>query len=933
MMDCSVVIACINVPADAVQNALEGHAVSQIEMEKLKAMIKNEKKAVLAVFSEDAQWDSWQAWEQEPGTLSVGVVYTPDQEVFRKCIAKAMEEIQMRYELSFYRIALQTMADTMPDLVWFKRLDGIHTLVNKAFSEASGKTREQAVGADHFYIWDVPRPAESEGFACEQSEEIAISTGKTYIGDEPVKTKSGLKQFTTYKSPLYDLFGNVYGTVGVGKDVTNLNNLGIELSILVENIPFPMVIFTTEWEVVRMNKDFSKLANIQDEEEKREFDYLFWKERRMEMVGEPYWNAEKHLSTSECNILVNDEKRHFKVQELAILDFFGNVAGYFVILNDITYQRIYEQSILKAANTDKLTGMKNRRFFYKFLGQNLKRMLHILYMDLDHFKEVNDTLGHAVGDEVLVTTARLIHQVFPEAVSARLGGDEFVVVDMEHSRSDIEEHCRKLEGLVAEAFRDICGVTVSIGIAESDGKAKTAEEVIQKGDALMYEIKKAHHAEQESQKEQGDGQYRDEEGYFTLRVFLQTAKRLIDAHTIGNYVAAMFNIKHLYLINQQLGREAGSRVLRRYVEGLEKIVRMDGALCRIGLDTFAVIAEKADLCELLDYFSGMDVVYEQGSREVVHISATAGIYELDRDLNDLQTAQDIMDCLVTAQTAAKNGTEDIVYYNEEMQQDKKKTADVQRSFSHAILCEDFLVYYQPMVSLENGQIWGAEALCRWKRHGKIVPPLEFIPILEQSTNIQRLDLYMLDHVCRDISHWVRQGREVPSVSVNITVTDFLQEDFLHKVIGTVERYHIPHELIELELTGGEGGKHFSEIRSSIETLLEHGIRAITGRYGMGFAELESGGHLPWNALKIDRDYIPKSRRFLGSQKGAIFKAMISLAHMLGMECIAEGVETREQLEVLQDGGCDVVQGYYFDRPLPVEEFEKKLEGYVYDVFA
>lgn len=187
---------------------------------------------------------------------------------------RLVKVLQDRFDLWFYKNALATTIDTVPDMLWYKRLDGIHMMVNDAFTGIVHKTKEDVTGKDHFYIWDAPRPAEGSGeFACAESEEIAISTGKTYICDEPVKTREGMKQFTTYKTPLYDMFGNVFGTVGVGHDVTNFSNLGIELSILVENLPFPMTIFTPDWRVVRMNRTFAELTGIQSEEEQAAFDY------------------------------------------------------------------------------------------------------------------------------------------------------------------------------------------------------------------------------------------------------------------------------------------------------------------------------------------------------------------------------------------------------------------------------------------------------------------------------------------------------------------------------------------------------------------------------------------------------------------------------------------------------------------------------------
>ncbi len=397
----------------------------------------------------------------------------------------------------FFEHTLYSTIDTVPDMLWFKRLDGIHTMVNKAFTEVVHKTREDIIGKDHFYIWDAPHPTEGNEFACAESEENAIRTGKTYICDEPVKTREGMKQLTTYKTPLYDMFGNVFGTVGVGHDVTNFSNLGIELSILVENLPFPMVIFTADMKVVRMNRAFSEIAEITDENAGK-FKYNVWKTEALTPVGEEQIDTEKHRISREFKHFRDGKEYSYILREQEIRDYFDNISGYFLIMSDITYQRAYEATILKAANTDMLTGMYNRRYFYDHLSEMSEKPMTLLYMDLDMFKYVNDTYGHAKGDEVLIKTANIIRTLFPKAVSARLGGDEFALV-MEGvlNDDDITGYTGNLERTIQRVFTtDFLPVTMSVGAVTHDGSRKmSADEFMRLGDQKMYEQKKLHHGE------------------------------------------------------------------------------------------------------------------------------------------------------------------------------------------------------------------------------------------------------------------------------------------------------------------------------------------------------------------------------------------------------------------------------------------------------
>lgn len=412
----------------------------------------------------------------------------------RRCL-RLMKTLKGEYDLWFYQNALLTTINSVPDMLWYKRIDGIHMLVNNAFTEIVHKPKSDIHGKDHFDIWDVPRPAGgSASFACAESEEITISSGKLYICDEAVKTREGMKQFTTYKSPLYDMFGTVFGTVGIGHDVTSLSNLGNQLSILVENLPFPISVFDPDWKPVRMNSAFSDLAGVAAEEELAGFDYRAWKAGLLRPVGDRSEDSARHAASREYQLNLNGRTRLFNVTELEIRNYFGDVTGYFSMMEDITYRRAYEQSILKAANTDTLTGLYNRRYFDNFVHGNTGKPFHLLYMDLDRFKQINDVHGHNVGDGVLVKVAELLREFFPHMVIARLGGDEFVVVDEDHDRAFIDRRCAEFEAAVTEALREYGqDASISIGVARADGSAEDIDRVLRESDANMYAAKRRRH--------------------------------------------------------------------------------------------------------------------------------------------------------------------------------------------------------------------------------------------------------------------------------------------------------------------------------------------------------------------------------------------------------------------------------------------------------
>lgn len=404
--------------------------------------------------------------------------------------------IKAKYDAWGNAMFLEEAISITPDMMWFKREDGIHTMVNPAFCDTVDKTREDVTGKDHFYIWDVTRDETQGDNDCSESERQVIAAGKMLTFEEQVLSKGNMKQLTVYKGPIYDWFGNVWGTVGLGHDVTNFSNMGIELDILVDSLPFPVAIFDADYKVIKLNDMAHNLIKMTETNED-DFYYPRWKHEKFEPVGKPQEDLQKNSVSQEVVIDVIGEPLTYIVSEAKILDYFENISGYFVIMRDITFQKTYEQTILNAANTDVLTGLFNRRYFYEYLGSHKSDQMTLLYLDLDHFKEINDTYGHARGDEVLKKTAAFIRRYFNDCKAARLGGDEFAVVIRKRRLDEekIKENCEKLEEAVRGLFKeDGPFVTVSIGRADSEGDSDMdVDAFIHKADGAMYDVKKEHH--------------------------------------------------------------------------------------------------------------------------------------------------------------------------------------------------------------------------------------------------------------------------------------------------------------------------------------------------------------------------------------------------------------------------------------------------------
>ena len=263
---------------------------------------------------------------------------------------------------------------------------------------------------------------------------------------------------------------------------------------------------------------------------------------------------------------------------------------------------------------------------------------------------------------------------------------------------------------------------------------------------------------------------------------------------------------------------------------------------------------------------------------------------------------------------------------------KQKYARIQRKLADAIVSGEIRPFYQPKVDAQTGQIVGGEALCRWFQGGKIVPPDEFIPALEQTNDICDLDLFMLECVCRDQRKWLDggTGRTLVPMSINFSRKNIMNLKLADMIESILDKYCIPHDAIEVELTETTTDVEFSDLKRVVTQLRDKGIMASIDDFGIGYSSLNLLRDIPWHTLKIDRSFIPDESDGNESVRYKMFSGVLSMARSIGLKCIAEGVETESQLKVVRATGCDIIQGYYYDKPLPKDEFEARLAKKVYE---
>lgn len=258
-------------------------------------------------------------------------------------------------------------------------------------------------------------------------------------------------------------------------------------------------------------------------------------------------------------------------------------------------------------------------------------------------------------------------------------------------------------------------------------------------------------------------------------------------------------------------------------------------------------------------------------------------------------------------------------------------------FPKALRDMEFKVFYQPKVNLEDNRICGAEALVRWLKDGAIIPPNEFIPVLEREGKICSIDFYVLECVCKNIREWLDKGIEVVRISVNFSKLNLYNRHLTEEILSIMNKYGVENKYIEIELTEMSGYEDYEALCVFVDNMKKCGIKTSIDDFGTGYSSFNLIKDLNTDIIKLDRSFlinIDKGNRQHSRTDEIVIKNIVNMVNELDMEVIAEGVENVEQAEFLKKINCLKVQGFLFDKPLPIEEFEEVLcSKKVYSVTA
>ncbi|MES2263293.1 MAG: EAL domain-containing protein [Pseudomonadota bacterium] len=404
------------------------------------------------------------------------------------------------------------------------------------------------------------------------------------------------------------------------------------------------------------------------------------------------------------------------------------------------------------------------------------------------------------------------------------------------------------------------------------------------------------------------------------------------SHSLGQAAEHRWALAVLFLdmdrfknINDTLGHTIGDELLRQFSSRLVDCLRVRDTIGRFGGDEFAAILMLPEGAQ--NAIAVVDKIREAMRRPFdlkgheVTVTASIGISVFPDDGTDADTLIQYAD---TAMYRAKEAGRDAFrFFTAEMNAQSLARLDLENALRRAIDNQEFVLFFQPKIDIATGRISGAEALIRWKRpgHGMVSPAL-FIPILEETGLIVRVGTWVLHEACRKISQWGRTRIGAVHLSVNVSGIQFFVGGLEEEVLRAIKEHNIAPELLELELTESSLMSNAEETITVLQNLKSLGIQISIDDFGTGYSSLAYLKRFPIDKLKIDIAFVREVTS--NPDDAAIVLAIINMAHSMKLQVIAEGVEKDAQLSYLRRHGCDEMQGYYFSRPLPQDEFEQML---------
>ena len=406
-------------------------------------------------------------------------------------------------------------------------------------------------------------------------------------------------------------------------------------------------------------------------------------------------------------------------------------------------------------------------------------------------------------------------------------------------------------------------------------------------------------------------------GIYNKQAFYAKTKEMLLDNPDKNFDLLRINIERFKVLNDLFGESTGDKLLR-YIGKFLKEINLP--LCvsgRLYADNFVVCYEagKGDSRRMINTLQMVADSFAINNRTILSF----GLYRIDDKTLPVSVMCDRANMALWK--AKGNFKNPYCEYDEKMRQQVLKEQKIINAMERAIQNKEFTLYLQPKYDIEKGTIIGAEALVRWiSLENGFISPGDFIPVFENNGFVYEVDKFIWEESCRYLRKWLDEGREVHPISVNVSRIDLYDPKLVQHLVNLREKYQLPSQYLELEITESAYTEDPEQIITITRQLREAGFVILMDDFGTGYSSLNMLKDIQIDVLKLDMGFLKSSD--YSAKGGNILTAILKMAESLKMQAIAEGVETKEQVEFLKSIGCKYVQGFYYSKPLPVDEFEK-----------
>lgn len=407
-------------------------------------------------------------------------------------------------------------------------------------------------------------------------------------------------------------------------------------------------------------------------------------------------------------------------------------------------------------------------------------------------------------------------------------------------------------------------------------------------------------------------------GIWNQDTFFKAVNRLLEEPDRGKTAMIMMDIDKFKVVNEIFGMEGGNNALALVGQVLRRILGTNGYYARMYADVFCMAVPYQTDDDLISLM--VRIINTLSSRDYDYMLVPCfGICRIpDGPIGSTK----LVEMAGYAHKAVKAAAgRQWAFYDETMRSNVIEQKQIESEMEHALRSGQFQVYLQPKYSLPGQKVEGAEALVRWIHPQKgLIPPGKFIPLFEENGFIMHLDYFVWEETCKLIRKWIDEGKDPFPISVNVSRMHIYDQNLQETLIRLTEKYNIPRELFELELTETMFPDNTQALLSMMHGLQESGFVLAMDDFGSGYSSLNMLKDMPLDVLKIDCEFFGETEE---EKRGrTVVRHTVAMAHALEMRVVAEGVETESEADFLSETGCDTAQGFYFARPIPIKEFER-----------